>query len=29
VAPMLAALVVAYCFLSLMRERSVTTAPLR
>ncbi len=29
VAPMLAALVVAYCFLSLMRERSVTTAPIR
>jgi hypothetical protein len=29
VAPMLAALVVAYRFFSLMRERSVTTAPIR
>ncbi len=29
VAPMLAGLVVAYCFLSLMRERSGKTAPVR
>ena len=29
VAPMLAGLIVAYCFLSLMRERSGKTAPIR